>query len=93
MNLKRLFCLHLTWTRDYQWHPAMKWGFHIHKCLECGKRIKREPWNQREVPESKYWYSVDFGPTFTEVFCNPTCMLIRHYERNDQPVPTWLINI
>jgi len=59
-------------------------------CFVCGKPVQFVRDGDRLIPESKYWHSVDFGPAFTEVFCTPTCMLIRHYARNDKFPPTWL---
>jgi len=61
-------------------------------CFVCGKSVQFM-WDSGEgrlIPESLYWYSVDFGPAFTEVFCNPYCMLIRHYTRKGEILPNWL---
>jgi len=65
----------------------------IHNCFVCGKAVPEvwDPSEERMIPESLYWYSKDYGPDFTEVFCEPRCMLIRHYLRDNKIVPVWLL--
>ena len=48
MKLKRVFCWHLNWKENGEWHPARKFGAKIWECEKCGKIVACEPWQRSE---------------------------------------------